>query len=173
MNHLTKKERAYTALVEECGITIAHFCRACYPSDEYLSQDLYAKILLVLWEKFPLFRGESSLSTWAYRVAVNTARNHHRQLARRPVTVSIDSLSKPLVASTEDDNYTEEQYENMYRLISRLEPRERVMLSLYFDGHTSAEMAAILGISATNVTTRLNRIRNKLKKMHNNETDEP
>jgi len=170
-----EKERLYQEVLQECGVTIAHLCRAFYPLDDDLRDDLYSAVVQRLWDKLHLYRPTGSLAAWAYRVALNTARNHHRHTAfRRRLFIPIDTVPEqhlPYVDPDGDDD--EENYRRLYRLVALLDSGDREMLTLYFDGKTTGEMAEILAITPSNVTTRLNRIKNQLIEMHRHGKDEP
>ena len=168
----TDLEQLYKEMMEECNATVAHLCRAYYPLDDYLYHDLYAEVILHLWEALPFFRQQSSLSTWACHVALNVAREHYRRQTRRPQTVSLDSLPEAFHPSTDDDSERGEMLRHLYRLIDRLPPEKREVLSLYLDRKPLREIAEILGITPSSVSTQITRIKQTLIKMHENETDE-
>lgn len=169
-----ERETHYREVMNECNSTIAHLCRAYYPLDEYLYNDLYAEVALRVWNKLHLFRHNSDIKTWVYRLTVNTARNHYRRNAHKPTVISIDSVPEEFLPRTDDESAElERRLVCLYRMIAQLSRDEREILSLYFEGMTSDAIAASLDISTTNVTTRINRIKNKLIKMHQDGKDEP
>ena len=168
-----RKERLYNQLLQECNTTIAHLCRAFYPLNEYLYHDLYNKILLRLWDKIHLLRQESNTPAWVYKLALNTARKHYRRHTASQKKLSIDNLPEKLHPVTLPDDDEQDQYRRMYRLISQLDLDERNLLSLYFDRYSTNQIAECLDISPSDVTTRINRIKNKLILMHKQGKDEP
>lgn len=169
-----EREAQYREVMEVCNNTIARLCRARYPLDEYLYNDLFAEVALCVWNKLHLFKHESDIKTWVYRLTVNTANNHYRRQASRPATVPLDSVPEELLPCTDDESEElERRRACMYRLIEQLSSDERELLTLYFEHLSTAEIAASLNISPTNVTTRINRIQNKLIKMHQDGKDRP
>lgn len=122
--------------------------------------DLYQEIVVHLWKGYPSFRGESAVSTWIYRVALNTCLALYRSNRRRPqsVTLNVD------LPEREEDR---EMLAELYDRINRLKRFERALILLYLEDRSYQEIAEITGLSVTNVATKLSRIREKLKNMDN------
>lgn len=132
-----------------------------YADKENVLDDLYQEVVLNLWKSFPNFRGESSYSTWIYRVALNTCISFLRKSSRKPMYVE---LSPDLKIPSEDKNlYVSE----LYSLINRLGKLERAIILLYLEDRPTKEIADIMGITPTNVTTKISRIKKKLIQMSN------
>lgn len=173
-NPPSDRERLFNESLQECNTAIAHLCRAFYPLDDYLCEDLYSVIISRLWNKIHLYRPTGSLSAWTLRVAVNAARTHYRLNAFQRRFLPLDTLHEsalPRVDPEADDS--QEAYRRLYRLIALLTPEERELLSLHFDRKTAEEIALILHTSPSSVSSRLNRIKNKLIALHKKGKDEP
>jgi RNA polymerase sigma-70 factor (ECF subfamily) len=127
--------------------------------------DLVQETAIQLWRSFGRYDSGVKFSTWAYRVAMNVAISHFRAEGRRiRDTLPFDELAYELAA---DDPLAEEAGDNMRvlrRLIDGLDELNRALVLLYLEGHTSEEIAEIVGISPGNVTTRMNRIKNELQR---------
>jgi RNA polymerase sigma factor (sigma-70 family) len=127
--------------------------------------DLVQEMAIQLWRSFGRYDGRVRFSTWAYRVAMNVAISHFRREGRRiRDTLPLDELAYELAA---DDPLAEEASDNtrvLRQLIDGLDELNRALVLLYLEGHTSEEIAAIVGISPGNVTTRLNRVKNQLQR---------
>jgi RNA polymerase sigma factor (sigma-70 family) len=127
--------------------------------------DLVQDMVIQLWRSFGRYDGRVKFSTWAYRVAMNVAISHFRGERRRiRDTLPFDQLAYELAA---DDPLSEEARDNMRvlrRLIDGLDELNRALVLLYLEGHTSEEIAEIVGISPANVTTRMNRVKNNLQR---------
>jgi RNA polymerase sigma-70 factor (ECF subfamily) len=127
--------------------------------------DLVQEIAIQLWRSFGRYDSRLKFSTWAYRVAMNVAISRFRGEGRRiRDTCSFEELGFELAA---DDPLTEEAGDNMRvlrRLIDGLDELNRALVLLYLEGHTSEEIAEIVGISPGNVTTRMNRVKNELQR---------
>ena len=131
-------------------------------SDENASmEDLYQDVVLNLWKSFPNFRYESLLSTWIYRIALNTCVSYYRKNSRKPACIEITSDLK----AYEEENETVAE---LYACINRLGKLERALILLYLEDRPYKEIAEIMGITATNVSTKINRIKEKLKKISKN-----
>jgi RNA polymerase sigma factor (sigma-70 family) len=127
--------------------------------------DLVQEMAIQLWRSFCRYDGRVKFPTWAYRVAMNVAISHFRGEGRRiRDTLPFEELAYALTA---DDPLAEEAGDNMRvlrRLIDGLDELNRALVLLYLEGHTSEEIADIVGISPGNVTTRINRLKNKLQR---------
>jgi len=124
-------------------------------------QDLYQEIVLQLWRAYHNFRQEAKVSTWLYRVAMNTAISRLKKEKRKGTQVPI---SQVVLAQTEHPNIAlEERLKVMYQHIAQLNPLEKGLILLYLEDKSYEEMAEITGLSASNVGTRLSRIKKKLK----------
>lgn len=137
--------------------------RVCsvYASDESPFSDLYQEVMINLWTGLESWRGEAKLSTWIYRLAINTCLTWHRRNRRRPLTISLDNAFDAMADEAEDSNSIKELYE----MIGRLEPFDKAIVMMWLDEKSYDEIAQVMGISKTNVGTRLNRIRAKLSSM--------
>jgi RNA polymerase sigma-70 factor (ECF subfamily) len=128
-------------------------------ADEYNTlDDLYQDVVLNLWKAFPNFRKESQLSTWIYRITLNTCVSYYRKNTRRPACVEI----MPDVKAYVEEN---EAVAELYACINRLGKLERALILLYLEDRPYKEIAEIMGITATNVSTKINRIKEKLRQI--------
>lgn len=130
-----------------------------YVDKDNVLDDLYQEVVLNLWRAFPNFRRESSYATWIYRIALNTCITFFRKSSRRPQFVE---LSPEMKAYSDDAPLYKRE---LYELIDKLDKLERALILLYLEDRPRKEIAEILGISATNVSTKINRIKEKLKRM--------
>jgi len=115
-----------------------------------------------MWKGYPSFRGDSSIQTWMYRIALNTCVTFLRKSGARPKTTS---LSEDLVVY--DDATDTLQIKELYTLINRLNEIEKAIVLLYLEERSYDEIAQIVGITRNNVGVRLNRIKEKLSHMSN------
>jgi len=145
---------------ENLGIIIS-IARA-YTKTRQDHEDLINDIALECWNSFKNFRGEAKISTWIYRIALNTALNYSRTAKRR--TSIMDKASLEIIFTSqyrEDDKKTE----LLYDCIDELDVFNRAIIIFYLDGKSHDEIAGITGISKTNVGTRISRIKEQLKKI--------
>ena len=155
-------EFEFTKMIKEHRKTIYTVCYF-FSKDSDEVNDLFQEILINLWKGFPKFRGESSYSTWIWRVSLNTCNNQERRKKRSvetvPLSIDIDLYN--------DDDDKSRQIQMLYDRISRLEPFDRAIILLWLENMTYEDIAGIMGISLANVTTRLFRIKEQLKSMSN------
>lgn len=133
-----------------------------YQDDPQDRDDLLQEITLQLWVVFDSFRGESKISSWMYRVALNTAIIFFKKQKRRPdneqLPTNFDSPQEP---GTHDEK--EEQLAVFYKAVKQLDKVEKALIFLYMENRPYEEIAASLGITQANLRVRLNRVKNKLK----------
>lgn len=134
-----------------------------YVSDEFPLADLYQEVMSNLWTAFPRFKYESSVSTWIYRIALNTCISGMRKDMRRPKGSSVSILQD---AITEPETLSE-QIKEMYHYIYQLKTLERAVVLLYLEEKSYQEIADITGLTVSNVATKLKRSKEKLKQMSN------
>ena len=125
--------------------------------------DLIQDIVLELWRAWPRYDGRAAVSTWMYRIAVNLAISVFRGEGRRirdalPIEdfgMDLDAADRVLEADSDD-------LRSLHQLLARLDPVNRALILLYLEGYAQDEIAEMLGISASNVATRINRIKQRL-----------
>ncbi|MDO6491665.1 MULTISPECIES: RNA polymerase sigma factor [unclassified Cellulophaga] len=132
-----------------------------YTNNKIDQQDLYQDIVYQLWKSFDGFRNESKISTWMYRVALNTALTKLKKNTKRPKSIPIE---KVVLQQTENYDYNyEEQLKLVYAQIQQLNVLEKALMLLLLEGKKYDEIAEIIGITASNVGTKISRIKQKLK----------
>ena len=132
-----------------------------YTNNGQDQKDLYQDIVYQLWKSFDTFRNESKISTWMYRVALNTALTQANKKKRNPHAIAIDQV---VLKQTENyDAAFEEQLKILYAHIQELNVLEKGIMLLLLEGKKYEEIAEITGLSPTNVGTRISRIKQKLK----------
>ena len=125
--------------------------------------DLAQEIRAQLWRAFPAYDPARSFSTWMYRVALNVAisfvrTNRHRERHTVPLEDDVHD-----VAHETDGGAGDERIRALYRVIDQLDELNRALLLLYLEEHTYREIADILGLSETNVATKLSRLKQRLR----------
>ena len=126
--------------------------------------DLYQDVVLNLWKAFPKFRKECKISTWIYRIALNTCISFIRKEKNIPEIVTLTHEAEWM--SNEKDDF-KEMLRELYRLINKLGQLDKSIILLYLEEKSYEELAEITGLTTTNVATKLNRIKDKLRKMKN------
>ena len=132
-----------------------------YAFNEEDQKDLYQEIVYQLWKSFDSFRGGSKISTWMYRIALNTSITRLKKEKRKGERVSLDSYL--LERIDQIDTIMEDRIKLLYSHIKQLNTVEKGVVLLYLEGRNYDEIATITGFTPSNVGTRLNRIKQKLK----------
>lgn len=134
-----------------------------YGLEKDFKEDLFQEIVLQLWKSFPNFRKESQLSTWMYRVALNTAISQFRKDIKRPESQSLSKAESQIPdISFQDEN---EHSILLNQAIQRLTRIEKAIIMLYLEEKSYREISEIMGITHSNVGVKLNRIKTKLEKI--------
>jgi len=143
---------------------LIHKVSNMYCDREEDRHDLFQEIVLQLWRAYGNFKGESKISTWMYRIALNTAISGFRKHTRRPKTTSMDELG-PAMPSYEPDREKEEKRQFLHQAISQLSEVEKAIIMLHLEDHSYQEIAEIVGITSNHVGVKISRIKNRLKKI--------
>ena len=149
----------FLELIAQHQGVIHKICRLYRDSPED-RQDLFQEIVFQLWKSFPSFRKESGVTTWMYRIALNTALASFRL---KTPEVNYTDTFPDVAADTPPD--AEGREEQLFKALKRLTDGEKALVSLYLEDLAYKEIAEVLGISENNVGVRLNRIKNKLKEL--------
>lgn len=136
-----------------------------YTKIEQDREDLINDIILQLWKSFKHFKGESKISTWIYRVALNVSMNYKRNRKNNSLFYSINDLQQEEIQSwfIEQDNSS--GLEILYNCIDELGEINKAIILLYLDGNSHDEISEIIGISKTNVGTRISRIKEQIRNL--------
>lgn len=150
----------FARIVREHKSTIYTVCYM-FSKDEEEVADLFQDILVNLWKGYATFRGDSSVRTWIYRVSLNTCISADRKKKKKGETVPLDMNINLFDDSVEDMK----QIRMLQSRISRLGPFDRAIVLLWLENLSYDEIGAVVGITAKNVSVRLFRIKEQLKKM--------
>ncbi|WP_305983507.1 RNA polymerase sigma factor [Roseivirga thermotolerans] len=140
-----------------------------YSNTENDRDDLIQEVSYNLWKSWPNYNPKYKLSTWVYTIALNVSISFYRKHSKRvQMYRAIEEVELELIEAEELDR-TEEVRKLLYRFIGRLRPLDRALMLLYLDEQTYDDMAAALGISKTNVATKISRIKKVLKQQFERE----
>ena len=152
------KEQEFSRMVREHKSTIYTVCYM-FSNDADEVSDLFQETLINLWKGFESFRNESKLSTWIYRVAMNTCisadRKKRRQGSKVPLSMNINLY--------DDEDHETRQVRQLHERIQRLDLIDRALVMMWLEGMSDEEIADVVGISVKNVGVKLIRIKEKLK----------
>lgn len=154
-------QREFAHLIALHQKLLHSLCSLYYPLPED-RQDLFQEIVLQLWKAYPAFKHQSKVSTWMYRVAMNTVFARIRKEKKRPKS---ESFSEQTFQVAESESELTQATQELYQAISQLPDVDKAIITLYLDEHTYEEMAHILEMSRTNISTKINRIKIRLGKL--------
>ncbi|MBC8033292.1 MAG: sigma-70 family RNA polymerase sigma factor [Chitinophagaceae bacterium] len=142
-----------------------------YFSEEEDKRDLFQEIVLQLWKSYPSFAKMSLLSTWIYRVALNTAISSFRRAKVKPSCkpISVLEFDIPDLVQSAKQN---ERLHLLMDAIQHLSKVEKAVILLYLEEKSYEEMSDIMGVSKTNIGTKINRIKTKLETIIKSVRDE-
>jgi len=151
-------EREFEKMVREHKSTIYTVCYM-FSSDKDEVADLFQETLINLWKGVNSFRGDSDINSWIWKVSLNTCISHDRKrkIRTEPLSLNIDLF--------EDTDEGTRQAGLLRQRISKLGPFDRAIVLLWLENLSYEEIGLIVGISAKNVSVRLVRIKEQLKKM--------
>lgn len=158
-------EHSFVTLLKDNQNIIHKICRL-YTNCEDSHKDLFQEVTIQLWKAFPKFRGDSKFSTWAYRVALNTAITLYRKNKRSIATVEYEGRQH-FIKDIEYNYEEEEQIKLMYKAVYLLNDIEKALVFMYLEDKDYREISETLGISEVNARVKMNRIKGKLKKILN------
>ena len=154
-------EQEFLKLVDEYRSLLYKVC-LMYESEWQTHEDLMQDVIVNLWRAYPTFRKEVKVSTWIYRVALNTCISQFRKRQSRPDTMPL-KYNFDILA--DDDEDAKARVKELYRMIGMLAPMEKAVIMLWLDEKSYDEIAQVLGITPSNVGARMTRIRAKLKQL--------
>jgi len=154
-------QKEFAQIVKENKDTIYTVCYM-FSNDSEDVNDLFQEVLINLWKGIGSFKSHSNVRTWIYRVALNTcisADRKKRKFSTVPLTMDVNIF--------EDKDEATFQVKKLHDRINKLQPFDRAIVLLWLENISYDEIGAIIGISTTNVASRLLRIKEKLKSMSN------
>jgi RNA polymerase sigma-70 factor (ECF subfamily) len=160
------KENQFKRIIDENGGRIMRICRY-YNSNPEDQKDMYQEILVNVWTSLDRFRGDSKVSTWVYRIAVNTSLNFIGK-AYRNMKLMVDKDVQNLNVFFDEDevNLKKQQeldIESLQTQMNLLSVIDKVMISLMLEGLSTREIADIIGLTEPNVRVKIHRIKEQLR----------
>lgn len=150
-------EHPFIETIEKHKAAINRVCRSfCRTVED--REDLQQEILMHLWQGWKNYRPEHKPITWIYRVAMNSAISWRRQRVKQVEVLPLDGFDLP------EDAVLREQSTHLKALVAMLSVSDQRLINLYLDGFSTEEIGKLIGISQTNVTTRIARIKEKIRK---------
>lgn len=160
---MADKDAAFRQIFESNSKKIYRLCYG-YTGDEDAAHDLLQETFVKVWQNLDKFRNTAMISTWIYRIAVNTCLTYLRSEKRQ----AKEELT-PQLAETRKEEYSEknEQVALLYKCIAKLEESERIIITMVLDELPYPEIAEISGISEGNLRVKIHRIKQRLTDLYN------
>ncbi len=160
---MVSKEENFKNIFQKNSRKIYHLCYG-YTGDEDSANDLMQETFMKVWQNLDKFRNQALISTWIYRIAVNTCLSYLRVEKRQ----AKDELTDSIIENKEDEvSDKNEQVASLYKCISQLEENERILITMVLDEVPYHEIAQISGISDGNLRVKIHRIKQKLTELYN------
>jgi len=171
--HSEKEKRLFQEIIEQHKGILLKVARG-YCRNDVDRQDLIQEMMIQIWQSLHRYHYEYKMSTWLYRISLNVAISFYRKSSSRAGRYT--QTDDPSVHVASQSEYTEDDrnLELLERFISELKEIDKALMILYLEDKTHAEIAEILGMTITNVGTKVGRIKNKLGQrfsQHNHEED--
>ncbi|HDR50703.1 MAG TPA: sigma-70 family RNA polymerase sigma factor [Mariniphaga anaerophila] len=160
-------EREFLQIIQENQGIIYKVCNMYCDTGEDRN-DLFQEIVAQLWKSYPSFRKESKVTTWMYRVGLNTAITTFKKSKRRPDQNRL-TYENFQIADENQEAETEENIKLLHRAVAQLTGIEKSIILLYLENKKYEEIAEITGITQNYVRVKMNRIKKKLKKLMDEE----
>ena len=165
MDQQGKQDELYQKAAQEYGEALARMVCA-YEADPELRRELSQEIHLALWRSLAKFNGRCSLRTWIYRVAHNVATSHVIRQARGKSVGTFLTLEEAEVQAGREDvehsAHRAQALSRLFALIQQLDLLDRQVIMAYLEGLDAESIAEITGLSATNVWSKIHRIKTLL-----------
>lgn len=159
---MSAKEKEFAKLIKENQGLVIKVSRL-YTNTLEDEQDLFQEIVLQLWRSYDSFKGQSKISTWMYRVALNTAITLFRKKRKSPHTDELLDYHHSNFSDDEDTAQKQQQISSLYKIIKMLPNVERAIVTMYLDDLPYRDIAENLGITEVNARVKMNRLKKTLK----------
>lgn len=162
-------EEKFAEIIEENQSRLRHLCKV-YTNRVQDEKDLFQEIIIEIWRSMPSFKGDANITTWMYRIGVNTAISFIRKKETRQNYYS--SYKKERERGGEATEYYEpdygkvdEQTQMLYKAIDKLNVSEKAIITMYLDDFSYKEIGFVTDMTENYVGVKLNRIKKKLSNL--------
>jgi len=156
-----KQQQLFQEIIEQHKGILFKVARAYCPNEDD-RQDLIQEIMIQIWQSIHKYNDQYKISTWLYRISLNVAISFYRKSATRAKKYTVLN-EHMLQIPTEEKSENEQQLNLLEQFISELKEIEKALMILYLEDKSHTEIAEILGMSVSNVGTKIGRIKDKLK----------
>jgi len=158
---MRQKEAQFEEIYKTNYPKVFRLCQGYTNGDESLSNDLVQDIFIKVWQNLESFRNEANISTWIYRIAVNSCLLELRKRKTVPITGQLNHLEQAEDSPIDDKEFKLKQ---LHQCISKLKSENKSIILLELEGLPQKEIADIMGLSHESIRVRIHRIKNELTK---------
>jgi len=159
-------EKEFLELIKKHQGILHKICNIYFYKNPY-KEDYYQEMLIRIWKSYPSFRNQAAFSTWLYRVALNTAIDILRKQNLQPKHTE---LSKFEYNIPEQESFIESDRKDvLYQAIHHLSDVEKAIIILYLEDYSYRKISEVIGISESYTGVKINRIKNQIIKILENE----
>ncbi|QLG45199.1 RNA polymerase sigma factor [Costertonia aggregata] len=159
---MSAKELKFKEVYENNYPKVMRLCLGYVNGENTLARDLTQETFIKVWENLDTFRDESRITTWVYRIAVNTCLAELRQSKKNIKRYQVDGI--PEIADSNLGERKEELLSQLYSCINTLTETNKAIILLELDGLPQKEIAVVTGLKHEAIRTRIHRIKNELTK---------
>lgn len=156
------ENKDFLDLLEQHKRIIFKVCNS-YCKDPESRKDLTQEIVIQLWKSFKKYDSQYKVTTWMYRIALNVAISFYRREKKHTLTSSITESAFAFSDDSTSSHDTESNIAQLHHFIDQLDELHKALMILYLDNNSYKDISEVLGITETNVATKINRIKQKLK----------
>ncbi|WP_340203451.1 RNA polymerase sigma factor [Ascidiimonas sp. W6] len=153
------REATFQTIFESHYEKVFRLCKGYFIGDEAMAKDMAQEVFIRAWQHLENFRNEAKISTWIYRIAVNTCLSEKRKAVYKREKKS-ETFIEP--AATADANEKEEQLNQLYKCIEKLSPLDKMIIMLVLEETTYEEISEVTGIKEASLRVRIHRIKKSL-----------
>jgi RNA polymerase sigma factor (sigma-70 family) len=153
------KKARFNKLFDKQYGKVFRLCKGYFNGNEALASDSAQEVFIKIWESLDSFRGESSISTWIYRISVNTCLLYLRKQSTKKEKVM---NAFPSIAAEQYSFEEEEKLQKMYRCIQKLEEKDKMIMLMMLEGIGYQEISEVVGITEEALRVRIHRIKKNL-----------
>jgi RNA polymerase sigma factor (sigma-70 family) len=163
MQNMAQSEKEFATLLHEHRAIVFKIANTyCWQTED--RADLAQEIAAQLWKAWPRYDPSRVFTTWMYRIALNVAITFVRKEVRRQkVSVPLEDDVHETAAALATDSGLEDRVQRLQEFIKRQAPLDRALLLLYLEEKSQREIAEVLGLTPTNVSTKISRLKQKIR----------
>jgi len=159
---MEKQETIFLSALEKNQDRLYRIC-SIYSENTEDSKDLFQEVLVHIWKSMNSFKGNSSISTWMFRIALNVClRFQSKHTKNQKRFIRLDSLTISNVGDEESNGKDNEQLMALRKCVKKLKEGDKALVALYLEGLAYREISEILGLSENHIAVKIKRIKSKL-----------